>query len=365
MSSLKKTAKQIIHQTAQYGLQLQAPDGSMPAGHNGNRHQPETAVRNTANWAIIFFTAYQLTGETAYLRAGKHSINYILLPKWRPHSATYFVRIGGKDRCNGLIGQSWILQSLLFSSYHYDTNTLIKAAEDLYQQIPFSQENGLWSIKEIDGRVHSTAQTFNQQLWMSVVALLLFKITKKNVYIHHAQQFLAQLISRQYVQQQTSGLFHHILLFPPDVAGYSRSLLIYTGLKLTTSFPKLFSDYQSLCLGYQPFILFAFALIAQLAPELVSNTIQNMVWHGIDFVESHPYYKQQEIKGYGYSYNPIGWEMAYVSTMFSHSETSSLEWISRQQAFSQPPISAMNSHDPHTLLARTSELCFLFAKWTT
>ena len=43
----------LIVKSADKGKELQAGDGSMPAGHNGPHNDPETPVRNTAHWINI------------------------------------------------------------------------------------------------------------------------------------------------------------------------------------------------------------------------------------------------------------------------------------------------------------------------
>jgi len=74
----------LLTHSAQAALDLQRPDGSMPPGHNGLYHDPETPVRNTAHWLLTFQKVYQITQVDAYRQAVQKALRYLCQADLRP-----------------------------------------------------------------------------------------------------------------------------------------------------------------------------------------------------------------------------------------------------------------------------------------
>ena len=68
----------LLVESARKGITKQAPDGSMPRGHNNLYSDDMTPVKNTSHWAMTFFKAYEITGDKGFLNAGERAIDYIL-----------------------------------------------------------------------------------------------------------------------------------------------------------------------------------------------------------------------------------------------------------------------------------------------
>ena len=72
--------------------------GSMPAGHNGPYHDPETPVRNTAHWLITYLKAFELSGESRFKIAAEKCVQYLTDDGSPRKNHTYLMRHKeGKD----------------------------------------------------------------------------------------------------------------------------------------------------------------------------------------------------------------------------------------------------------------------------
>jgi len=347
--------KTIIVNTAKLGLDLQKADGSMPSGHNGNRNERETPLRNTAHWSILFFKSFEITNNRIYLNAAKRCIEFILLPKWRPENKTFFLRYEGKNNCNGLIGQVWVLQALLYASNYYKKNEITLIVTQVFESIPYTEDYGLWSILEVDGSSLGIARTFNQQLWMAVLALSIFKQTGNQIALKKAQVFFTKINDGEYFHQDTNGMIQHIFFTLPIKLNFLSKTINNIIFWFVSWQPNFFKKHYEQSIGYQAFNLQAFGFVKRNFPSLLSNQLLTKIYEAITFVDTNSYFSRKIKTGFGFSYNPVGWEMAYVSTVFKRGKPASF-WIDKQLEYLKPRI---YSNDKHTLLARTYELCLL------
>src|SRR5690625_1998318 len=109
------TLYELLVSSSRAGLNLQNTEtGEMPAGHNGLYRDPETPVRNTGHWLMLFLKAHQISGEEIFLKASEKAVGYLMSRDARPVGATFYHRINPeKDACNGLIGQAWSIDALV------------------------------------------------------------------------------------------------------------------------------------------------------------------------------------------------------------------------------------------------------------
>src|SRR5690606_4345303 len=135
-------------------------------GTNGPHRHQETPVRNTSHWIITFLKIYSFTNQEKFLSKALQLSDVFFSASYRPYDKTYWLRDhSNKDKCNGLIGQAWVLESL-YELYQTTGETkYLTAALSLIDSISFDVRAGLWYTTEINGDKIELDPTFNHQLW--------------------------------------------------------------------------------------------------------------------------------------------------------------------------------------------------------
>ena len=124
-------ANDFLLHVADKALSWQRADGSFPPGHNGPYHDPETPVRNSGHWLIVFSRCYSLNGDTKYKDAIHRIAKYLTSKEARPEGFAFFHRKSPpKDRCNGLIGPAWTIESLVEASTVLEDDQYARIAND-------------------------------------------------------------------------------------------------------------------------------------------------------------------------------------------------------------------------------------------
>ena len=83
----------------------------------------------------------------------------------------------GKDFCNGLIGQSWSIEALMYAANYFDIPKILKIAKEVFLLHPFDEKSGLWRRTEVNGSFLSVDETFNHQLWFAASGSLICQIS--------------------------------------------------------------------------------------------------------------------------------------------------------------------------------------------
>ncbi|MBZ0300604.1 MAG: agl cluster protein AglQ [Anaerolineae bacterium] len=343
----------ILTHSAEAALRLQRADGSLPPGHNGPYQDPETPVRTTAHWLLTFLKAYQITQAAPYLQAVQNALRYLCQPELRPAGGTFVCRSkAGKDACNGLIGQVRALEALIAGApYAPDDIKPLAVAEAVFRAHPYDQALHLWQRVEPDGQVLSVSMAFNQQLWFAAMGALLAAHMGASI-----QQQVSDFMDAvpNHLQLYPSGLVYHRLKLPGSALQALKWHLIER---------RHAADRKERAVGYHAFTLYAFALLKQQYP-------QHPIWESPAFQKALAHTRsqayEQSVAGnkYGYAYNPLGFEVAFVLEVFGGESTRSeqVRWVQRQlkdHLNAQTHRMTEHTSDPETLASRLYEAASL------
>jgi len=352
--------RDLIAKSAERGIKLQAEDGSMPAGHNGPHNDPETPVRNTAHWCITFLKVNEWTGKDEFKKAARKAAEYLVSKEARPMNATFWFRKNPqKDFSNGLIGQAWVMEALALCSSQLETPKYGEIAKEVFLLHPFDEKVGLWQAINVDGSYLPFKATFNQQLWFATTGILLLKNTRIEKEVDsRVKRFLEQFQKHLFIH--SNGLICHRIL----------SQVLYKSIisKLKCGIDDLKRRYQHQChaqgIGYHAFNLYAFALLKE-EGGLTSHTF----WKNYKFRRALKYLMTQEYRDllaedkYAFSYNPVGFEVAFALNAFSDyvgasNSKSADEWVHeqlRRHYCLEKDLMCKNTTDPNTLATRIYE----------
>jgi hypothetical protein len=356
MTSLREYLKQ----EALDAVSRQAHDGSMAAGHNGPYFHPETPLRNTSHWLVLWSHAALWSGEKIFHAAASRALSYVLDPQHRPNGANWLQRTAKhRDRCNGLIGAAWVIESLTCAARCLDSENALIQAEEVFSLHPFDERYGMWKRVEVDGTVLPFDRTFNHQLWFAASASRL--AAAGSIHAAHCVHTFLEKLPFLFSVYRNGLIVHRIRMnwwdrFVEPASPIHKAYVYYDQLRRNASKPL---DGEKRDIGYHAFNLHGFAKLHEFCPG-------HEFWNSRDFrkalefarSESHRTSLEQDNR-YAYPYNPVGFEMALMlQRFFPSSVDERVAWVNRQ-------ISVMtrmgtvdygsDSDDPITAKARLYE----------
>ncbi len=340
-----------IKTSAQAALGLQRDDGSMPPGHNGPYHDPETPVRNTAHWLQVFLFAYEETGKAQFKQAAHAAADYLTSQEARPGGYTFHCRdTPKKDRVNGLVGQAWVIEALAPASKTLERPGLYQLAEETYRLHPWDENVFAWGRRETDGSTPGFDETFNHQLWFAAAAAQLEQTPDA---IDHAHRFTETLPDR--IRLYPSGVIRHVNHGFLARGRIARTIASARDLAVES---KNRQAIHRKSVGYHGFNLHALALLAKRFPQAAfwNDPRMNRLFLS---VETPEFERTLESAPYGLAYNPSGFEIAFALQRFKSHETNRLHyWLERQLHHgwdAERGLLTRNSSDEMTSAARIYE----------
>jgi hypothetical protein len=280
----------------------------MPAGHNGPYDDKETPVRNTSHWLITFCYLYKYTGENCYKDAALKALEYLMSRPARPMGGSFYIRKNPKkDFCNGVMGQAWVIESLIIASKILNRPDAYDLAEQVFLLHPFDESRGVWLRVAVDGSHMSEDVTFNHQLWFAAISL---ELDRTPGAIDCGLIFFKK--HAESVELYPNGVIYHgsrIKKFREESKKGLKSIIDFI-IEFLYSKKRKKSLFQK-SVGYHGFNLYAYARIYKKLPEL-------------KFFQSNKYSKMLEVtlssnfidalrkSPYAYPYNPPGIEIAYA-----------------------------------------------------
>lgn len=320
------------------------------SGHNGPYGDPETPVRNTAHLLYMFSAVYRSTGEWKLKQAAERAISYLMSRRARPSGQTFHHRdADGKDRCNGLVGQAWCIESLVAAARVFGREDCYDLAEAVYRLHPFNDSVGLWQRRDIDGSLLSFDPTFNHQLWFAAAAALLDETPTAR---QSAAVFLTKVAA--VVQTFPNGIIYHASPMG-SLVNYGRlgakALIGEARRRFRRRADSVRHRLYAKSIGYHAFNLYAFAMLKEALPG-------HPVWRTalidrlMDACDSEEFEQQLRDSLFGYYYNVSGIELAYAYEVFRGDHAGARRWLQRQfdntWANSQQPLGRDSTDAPTT-----------------
>lgn len=301
-------------------------NGVFPGGHNGPYFDPETPVRNTAHFLFLLSEQYKRSGDPAAKAAAEGAIRYLKGPMARPHGKTYNCRNkAGKDRCNGLIGQAWVIEAMIAADEAFGRPDCYQLADELFLLHPFDENVGLWHRVDVDGATLSFDGTFNHQLWFAAAAALLRRTPAAQ---ERAKIFLERVASQ--VDMYRNGVVFHDSKMG-SVFGYSRNGIraFLSQVRLRTKARQRRRELYSKSVGYHGFNLTGYAMLKSAFPNarLWSTPVVEKL---LEVCEDPRFKAELESSEYGFFYNTSGIEIAYALETFGRDVGASGQWVQRQ-----------------------------------
>lgn len=318
--------RQLIKASVEHVLRSQDWDGSFPHGHNGPYRDEDTPVRNTAHWLFsisrLISVGYK---EKPLVEGAEKAAKY--LTEWAPRVGRHALRSRGRasaDTTNGIIGQAWAIEALIEFWRTSGSERALDTAAEIFHAHPWSEADKIWRLAESRGGIQNPDMTFNHQLWFAAIAASL----PDPVARLRSEAFLDQNGSRP-LTYKDGIIFHRspVKRFTSIENLYSARSARDTARAFAAF--KSWSKLRSKSIGYHAFNLYAYALLRQQLPD-------HWFWESpkwrmlLGAVEQPSFVSELEGSAYGWPYNPVGLELAYVFENFEPESQKATKWFAEQ-----------------------------------
>jgi hypothetical protein len=351
------TLREILWQVIQKVQQVEG-------GHNGPWRNPATPVRNSAHWLITTAWAYEQTGNDSYLHRVVQLAEYLISREARPAGYAFMCFTSHpSSRANGLIGQAWVIEALIRATETTGDSRYLQTAREVWLQHAFEEGSGLWHGLEPDGVVQPVHPTLNQQVWFAAMGTRLVTPAHPEIQ-HRIKRFMQQV--EQHIKLYPSGLLGmHTATADKGRSRWQEARLrlrwwLRRWLRPVCSHP--YFDDRTCSVGYHAFTLYGFGLLRESMPDhpfWQSTKLQK----ALQWSCSTAYKRALRRNPFAMGYNPVGFEMPYVLTVFPVLEPSQrIEeaqwWLQEQVRRHFNPVTGRfdrNTPDAATLTSRIYE----------
>ncbi len=309
----------LLIQSAEKMISLQSATGYFPKGSNGPWLDDDTYVRTTAHGAMLIYHAYELTGETKYLEGALLACEYLISTEAMQYGYAFHCRnTETSDRCNGLIGQAWAIEPLIWIGYNEDIHKYTDVAQNLLAILPYHYDQHVWDMLEIDGRNIGTRVALNQQIWISAMSLILGQWIHDQELIRRGADFFEHINEKvQYIAHK--GLIQHTFRKKKQI----RSTRSWKDIWEPLLEPEI-NKTDNVALhersdGYLSFLLYGMALAYSHSAEArfwKSRKTKKWLAAAVNYVCNNITQRYPQSEGYAWCYNPTGIELAYVVQTF-------------------------------------------------
>ncbi len=343
--------------------------GHAAAGRNGPYDYRDTPVRNTAHWLITYSYLWKTTGDARYEAVCRRFGKYLLDEQAKSASgAVRCIDDPRADSINGVIGQAWIIEALVYAFEVFRDEAYLDCAVSVFHSQHFDPLTGFWKRVDPDGRELGYDYTLNHQVWFCLAGLLILRHRRDEEIRRQVSHFLRR-VRREYFGVHPDGLIRHYGRMTrfrrPFAALYAKQYVKYAGLRLGVFDPKKV-DLLTQEEGYQLFELFGYALIARLRPDdplFRTKAFRKALALGTDtdrMNERLGVGDPETMNPYAYGYNSPAFEEPLVELLFTGRADAgkTLSLLELQKRLCYDPETRRldrNTRDPETLAARLYE----------
>lgn len=142
--------------------------GYATAGHNGPHGHLDTPVRNTAHYLIIYSYLYKKYREEKFSVICNVFFKYLSEQQKKSKSGAIQCMITDKfDKLNGLIGQGWVIEALIYYYETFGNADALDVARSIFYSQKYDWSKHLWHRIELDGSDIGIDITSNHNVWFA------------------------------------------------------------------------------------------------------------------------------------------------------------------------------------------------------
>lgn len=316
----------------------------LPNGKNGPHGHKMTKARVLAHLTVLNTFLYQKTNLEKYKASSSKSLSLLL--QFSYNNIFFWTREEPfLSSTNGLIGQAWSVEPLIFIENLGLTDT-IKHEYNInyfFSKISFDIDDGLWFDNDLAGVITKKNLTFNQQVWFTGLLIsydnhhLDFH---KNIYI-----FLDNLLNHTKLTQK--GVFQQAIRL-------RNSNILKRFLKSLIKIASYLKDFKIISEKNYGYHIFTLVGLAMIHDKYHSHSYfrSNKFYKALKVILKDSFYRKLENSKFSYRYNVVGLELPFVIKTFydyfDANEKIKLESIYKKSIDKQ--IELFESESPDMLL---------------
>lgn len=243
--------------------------GYADAGHNGPHGHLDSPVRNTSHFLVIYSYLYKIYREVKYIDIAKTLAEYIFREAGKSKSGAIECMTTDRfDHLNGLIGQGWVIEALL---YYYEIShdeRCISVSRQLFYAQRYDYELHLWHRIELDGRDIGIDPTYNHNIWFAACSAKLLEYGEDKELRTILTDLLTKGAQRDFRVYRNGLLYHSVAPadnLTPNFKTKRMIKILLSPVKWIN--PKKF-DYQYMEKAYHIFDMYGFCILEEYFPEL-------------------------------------------------------------------------------------------------
>ena len=292
-------------------------------GHNGPHGHIDTPVRNTAHYLIIYAYLYKKTKNNKYKEICDMFLDYLFEKQKESSSgAIKCMENSSFDHLNGLIGQAWVIEALIYYYETFGNEKCLSVAEDIFNSQKYNYDLHVWERVELDGTNIGVDNAYNHQVWFAACSYKLADYLKKNEIDQVIRDFLINGTKRDFRIYADGTLRHQVAISSKSMRkeGIKRMVKIcLTPLKRKN--PRRY-DYKYIERAYHIFDMYGFSILKEKYHELPlfhSKKYKLALDKALNIVEynrdNNAVSKESSINVYSYSYNSPAFEYSFLAQM--------------------------------------------------
>lgn len=344
--------------------------GFADAGNNGPHGHIDTPVRNTGHFLIIYSFLYKRTGDKKYRLIADRLAEYLYREQAKSKNGAIQCMVSDQfDHLNGLIGQGWVIESLL---YYYDVSRDRRALESalkIFYSQRYDYSIHLWHRVELDGSDIGIDPTYNHNIWFAACSVKLLDFADDPEVDRIIRDLLTEGAKRDFATYR-NGLLRHSVKIADKKAlerRIKRAIKIILYPLRWVNLKKL--DYRYMEKGYQIFDMYGFCVLEERYSDLPLFSDAKYLKakeYALDIDTLNKEYgisdsgETSHFNVYSYSYNSPAFEYPYVAAHFGRRNTEIIESlfdIQKQLMFdSEANDFTKNNPDIATFHSRTYEI---------
>ena len=337
-------------------------------GHNGPHGHLDTPVRNTAHYLVIYTYLYKRTHKKEYANLCKSFADYLCNEQRKSKSGAIECMITDKfDHLNGVIGQAWVIEALLYYFEFSKDIRCLECAKNIFLSQKYNYEKHAFERIELDGRNIGVDVTYNHQVWFLACSSPLEDYYPELEIRKIVEDFLSNGTDRDFRLYRSGDLYHAIAIESPRID--KKKFIKALATPIRSLCPQKL-DLHYINRGYHIFDVYGFCILKERygdLPFFSSRLYKKAVNHAKDietFNRRNNAYKYIKKEGdfniYGYGYNSPAFELPYVSVVegfYSEELCKKTFQIQRKLMFDeQTGIMCRNNADVETWNAKTYEI---------
>lgn len=312
--------------------------GYATAGHNGPHGHTDTPVRNTAHYLVIYSYLYKKYKEPQFLEICDKFVRFLTAMQAKTESGAIQCMTSDLfDHMNGLIGQAWVIEALIYYYEVTGSSTALNLAKKIYDVPKYNKIKHLWERVELDGTNIGIDPTSNHQVWFAACSYKLADYCQSIEIDDTIRDFLTfgQSII---LNTHTDGLLKHsVNINDPIIKAKNRKRFVKKLLfPLRPFFPrKLNLKYMEY--GYHIFDLYGYAILHAKYSDLPlyrSKELESAIRYAQDLDKLNVLNNSSDIRKtnvYFYKYNSPAFEWPFIASEFGFYNEEKVEQLYNNQ----------------------------------